>query len=511
MQHEYMDKLVHMMDSADKATKFLKQSANYNSTSDSLNKKLLHHLLANHSINDPYIKNSLLVLQRNYFKTLKSRSHIPIPCSRNLKGVADFTGKLQYGQLFCCVDYRDGGSYPLTGHVLVGKNPCLDQGDIRKLECIMIPELMHLKNCIIFPTNGDRPHCNEMAGSDMDGDDYIIIWDSTIVKEFTPVPARDYNLPQQQQTSLLKALEHLVPHRQKHKSKQEQAKAAAELDRQLMTRVKQYYIDYMNKNQLGHITNLHTQWSDLHGIDHPISIILADKFYTAVDAAKTGENVIIEPELRDKVSAIQIPHYMRSETDSSKDNSAYRHSTSIIGKLYDAVVEFEAKYQQEQKQQQQLENSNQTKKAEIDPDLMIKGNEHYAAIAVSELSKYMEESAKMKRNEENVTNDDWDRLRNKYRNRFVQHVISSNSASEITKKYAYCASLGYQLLASAYYLASYQMSKDNSISFCWEVCGHVLDRIKADAQARAAGRQLATTIAPSQMRSLNINKPTMNM
>jgi RNA-dependent RNA polymerase len=61
--------------------------------------------------------------------------------------------------------------------VLVTKNPCLHPGDIRKLKAVSVPELEScMRDCIVFSVDGSRPNCNEMAGSDLDGDQYWVYW-----------------------------------------------------------------------------------------------------------------------------------------------------------------------------------------------------------------------------------------------------------------------------------------------------------------------------------------------
>ena len=65
----------------------------------------------------------------------------------------------------------------VLGDVLVTKNPCLHPGDIRKLRAVFNPKLQDcIRDCIVFSIHGDRPNCNEIAGSDLDGDQYWVYW-----------------------------------------------------------------------------------------------------------------------------------------------------------------------------------------------------------------------------------------------------------------------------------------------------------------------------------------------
>ncbi|CAN8028491.1 unnamed protein product, partial [Ixodes persulcatus] len=98
-------------------------------------------------------------------------------------GVFDETATLEYGEVF--VQYTHlglhaerNGSIDLdpethpshlvcrlcSGTVLVTKCPCLHPGDVRKFKAVDVPALHHVKDCIVFPAKGSRPHPNEMAG-----------------------------------------------------------------------------------------------------------------------------------------------------------------------------------------------------------------------------------------------------------------------------------------------------------------------------------------------------------
>jgi hypothetical protein len=104
----------------------------------------------------------------------EQRCRILIPKSRILFGVCDPWGILREGE--CAVRVTLGGEgagRPMTlenAEVLVGRNPCLHPGDVRKLKAVRRPEFETLRDCIIFPTVGKRPHADMMSGGDLDGD-----------------------------------------------------------------------------------------------------------------------------------------------------------------------------------------------------------------------------------------------------------------------------------------------------------------------------------------------------
>ncbi|CAF3845173.1 unnamed protein product [Rotaria sordida] len=141
-----------------------------------------------HSPEDTYLNvfdSELINEQQSRYLNVREnllRNKIPLPINeaRNMFGVADVTGKLEYGQ--CFIQYqmktKEKTTYKVVkGTVLVTKNPCLYPGDIRKLQAVDVPVLRHcMRDCIVFPTTGIRPHSDEISGSDLDGDQYWVYW-----------------------------------------------------------------------------------------------------------------------------------------------------------------------------------------------------------------------------------------------------------------------------------------------------------------------------------------------
>ncbi len=101
-------------------------------------------------------------------------------------GIVDEYGVLEYGQVFVrytlmpekklyssqeeAEEANTERCEILKGKVVITKNPCHHPGDLRIFEAIDHPKLRHLKDVVIFPQKGPRPHSNEISGSDLDGE-----------------------------------------------------------------------------------------------------------------------------------------------------------------------------------------------------------------------------------------------------------------------------------------------------------------------------------------------------
>ncbi|XP_054723366.1 uncharacterized protein LOC129233351, partial [Uloborus diversus] len=121
---------------------------------------------------EPFFRTLLLALHRYYIDLVKTKANIDVDPSegRNMFGVSDETGMLNYGEVFVQYsrDVTNNVTTPddaiiLTGPVMVTKCPCVHPGDVRKFTAVDVPALRHIVDCIVFPQRGPRPHPDEIS------------------------------------------------------------------------------------------------------------------------------------------------------------------------------------------------------------------------------------------------------------------------------------------------------------------------------------------------------------
>ncbi len=188
------------------------------------------------------------------------------------------------------------------GTVLVTKNPCLYPGDIRKLEAIDVSMLRHcMRDCIVFPTVGPRPHSDEISGSDLDGDQYWVYWGKEL-KIDQPIEPLAHSSAQK-----------LIVSRISNEM------------------VIDYFLDSIEPNCYSLIADVHTVVADRleKGTLSTECVELATLFYRAIDSPKTGEMIDMQRvlALRDQFCQ-SFPKFMM------KFDQLYYESPSVLEKLY---------------------------------------------------------------------------------------------------------------------------------------------------------------------------------
>ncbi|CAJ1943907.1 unnamed protein product [Sphenostylis stenocarpa] len=279
--------------------------------------KMLHEF--NEPTSEPYLSMMLKAYYAYQLSDLKSRCRIFIPKGRVLVGCLDETGLLNYGQVFVCITVKktmekfddnlrkvdgDDSTRIIVGKVVVTKNPCLHPGDVRVLDAIYKEELEEkgLRDCLVFPQNGHRPHPNECSGGDLDGDLFFISWDKDLIPCQTEAPM-DYTGRRP------RIMDHKVT----------------------LEEIQQFFVDYMINDTLGAISTAHLVHADREQekARSRKCLELAELHSMAVDFAKTGAPAAMPKVLKPK----EFPDFMERV-----DKPMYI-SNGVLGKLYRAIME----------------------------------------------------------------------------------------------------------------------------------------------------------------------------
>jgi RNA-dependent RNA polymerase len=258
-------------------------------------------------LSDAFLSRMIGAACYGHLRLIEKKSVIPVKKARNAIGVVDETGTLQPGQIFfqysSSFDLRQASSNTiiLQQKVAVGKIPSLHPGDVRCLQCVDVPQLHHLVDCVVFPQTGERPIPDQIAmGSDLDGDMYYVYWDDRLVPDHD-IPAGDYGSFKAEVLS----------------------ESNEEFDQERMiSEMKEAVTTFQNVDNTGAIFNAHMSFADTEGLDSEKCHLLIKAFKEAVGAAKHG-TVYDEP----FPTPESFAHYQFVKPT--------RHSEHALGKLYD--------------------------------------------------------------------------------------------------------------------------------------------------------------------------------
>ncbi|KAK5136130.1 hypothetical protein LTR08_003967 [Meristemomyces frigidus] len=267
------------------------------------------------SASEPFLISCLRLWHSWMVKYLKEKARIPVEQGAFVIGCVDETTTLQghfyntcrpdrpatLPEIFLQIPALKNTYKVVTGVCVLARNPSLHPGDIRVVQAVDVQALHHLKNCVVLPQTGDRDLGNMCSGGDLDGDDYLVMWDEELIpKQWTEAPM-DYEAPQP-----------IV------------SKGPVTVDD--MT---SFFVKHMKNDNLGRIAMAHRYWADLSpdGVKDEKCLELANLHSMAVDYAKTGVAAQMPPRLRVK----KKPHWanpLKGQT---------YHSNKVLGQLYDMV------------------------------------------------------------------------------------------------------------------------------------------------------------------------------
>ena len=298
------------------------------------------------------------------YNDVKNKARIYIQDSAYVIGIMDEYGILEYGQAFLRIK-RKTLDLTLNKKCTIAKCPCLHPGDVRVLDFKCYVEgdestekykvFERYENVLIFPSKGPRPHPNECSGSDLDGDNYFIFYDEDLI-----IDEKNLSKPMNYSFSL----------------------QPLKKDNIQIEDVIEYFAEYTNLNNLGLIGDAHLALADRDplGAKGRIPMKIARKFSRAVDAPKTGDEVILSEDEEPK----KFPHYM------CKSERKTYISKTIIGRLYDEI----------NKTIDEITQKKNIKYDYYDQDLKQNGWEKFAILSLIFYRDFFEEMVNlMKKNE----------------------------------------------------------------------------------------------------------------
>ncbi|PYH44920.1 RNA dependent RNA polymerase [Aspergillus saccharolyticus JOP 1030-1] len=280
---------------------------------------------------EPFLTSVLTLWRAWHLKYLKEKAKIVIEQGANLLGCMDETGVLKgfyskndpkkndslekqlaaLPEIFLQITRpeaegrEDGKKYTvIEGVCILARNPSLHPGDIRVVRAVNVPQLHNLHDVVVLPQTGDRDIASMCSGGDLDGDDYLVIWDQDLL------PEDWFQQPMKYTSNRAPDLNHDVT----------------------VDEITSFFVTYMKHDCLPRIAHAHLAWADrMHsGVNDDKCIQLAHLHSDAVDYNKTG----IPATMTRNLQPHMWPHFMEKK---GKAADKIYHSRKILGQLYDAV------------------------------------------------------------------------------------------------------------------------------------------------------------------------------
>jgi RNA-dependent RNA polymerase len=303
---------------------------------------------------DPLLRAMLWNIYKKRLADIISKGKIPIPhCQgRLLLGVTDETKTLKEGEVFIkmtekatknCFDVLQNKSclhnpshvptgLTIKGHVLVSKNPCMFPSDIQKATAVAVNENQSLNesirnyfdrlvDCIVFSQQGDRPLPDKIAGSDLDGDQYWVVWNYEGSLEGDTVNAGE--APKHWINKFKKLISSIRTEEAKECGPSNKKKSPFGIC-EMIENFKQFIMHEFIED----LKELHLCVADRWGLTSDKCIEIAQHFTIAVDSLKTEENVTAYKETYQSADGHKYPQFLQKNAKDSYD------SVKVIGNVY---------------------------------------------------------------------------------------------------------------------------------------------------------------------------------
>ncbi|GAV88059.1 RdRP domain-containing protein [Cephalotus follicularis] len=277
-------------------------------------------ILAGIPFDESYLQTHLSRLIKIENNGLKG-GKLPVPECYYLMGTTDPTGILEIDEV--CIILDNG---PISGKVLVYRNPGLHFGDIHVLKATFVAALGdfvgNAKYAIFFPCKGPRSLADEIAGGDFDGDMYFVSRNPELLKHF-----------KESDRWISASLKPNLPNKKPSEFSSE------ELEDELFklflsTRFEPSYSMSVAADSwlvlMDRLLTLGDDSADEKALVKQNLYQLIDIYYDALDAPKKSGRMIEIPE---QLKAKIFPHYM--------ERGNMFKSKSILGVIYDTVTSYE--------------------------------------------------------------------------------------------------------------------------------------------------------------------------
>ena len=268
---------------------------------------------------DPFFMSCLRLWRAWSIKYLKEKAKIFVEKGAFVLGCVDETGILKghnnsnpssdfthdvnlLPEIFLQItDSQNEGFKVVQGVCTLARNPSLHPGDTRVVRAVDLPQLRHMRNCVLLPSTGDRDIASMCSGGDLDGDDYLVMWDPDLLPDEWNHSPMDYTAPPPIISDGPVTVDAMTS----------------------------FFVTHMKNDNLGRIATAHRYWADKEddGVKHDKCLQLAALHSMAVDYAKTGVPAEMPKDLKIK----RYPHWAEKEKHRS-----YK-SKKVLGQLYDEV------------------------------------------------------------------------------------------------------------------------------------------------------------------------------